>query len=221
MTIQIKNKYLKRLLKKTGVFSKKTGGSSNDIKNIIKGGGNCDIKLQTMLIDRANFLFKKVLITKANDKLFDNMSIFSSQPSTSGSFGSVISFRSFGSRSSQEIKSSIDELLSLIDNGDFTENSAISQAVPPRVIKRKKNIRVGESEQQIVLKYYNFDSNDDDPNAIYTGVINWKIGDVENVFKGRYKMNDGEPFFISGTLIRNNEEPIYILNHIAIDKELQ
>ena len=65
MAIQIKNKYLKRLLKKTKVMSKKMGGSST-IENIIKGGTVTE-NITNILTERAKALFSIARIKKAAD----------------------------------------------------------------------------------------------------------------------------------------------------------
>ena len=72
MAIQIKNKYLKQLLKKTGIVLKKTdvslkktGGSSNTYT--IKGGDSEHVK--KIMTERAQELFTIALIKKASTKI--------------------------------------------------------------------------------------------------------------------------------------------------------
>jgi serine/threonine protein kinase len=213
MAIQIKNKYLKRLLKKTGFFSKKTGGSSNDIKNIIKGGGReCSEDLKTILTERANQLFKMELLKNASE------SISNSSRSTFGSFSSITPI---------DLKGKIDTLVHRIDDVNFdsssesdigsSSNSSVDSKTPKTKPFTKTVLPItvssGDNKQQeITLQYYNLKrGSDHDKNALKYGIIKWQ----NKVYKGSYKMDEGEPFFISGQIIEddNTSDPTYIFNH--------
>ena len=223
MTIQIKNKYLKRLLKKTGIV---IGGSSNDITKIIKGGGRPE-ELQKILTERANQLFKIALITIASSSISDT---------SKSKFISPIPLEP------KIIKGKIDTLVKYIDDKDFdffsdssvsntkssysqsnhsesSSESFITISSKNSFVKKAEPITVAvgnDDVKEITLQYYNLKKDDDDdPNTIKIGVIKW--GD--NVYKGEYKMNKGVPVFVSGTLKQGNIDPLYMLNDRVVTDE--
>ena len=214
MAIQIKNKYLQRLLKKTGVVSKKTGGSSNYIKNIIKGGGaKCSDPLTQALTKRADALFKLALIQSASSRIHDSSS------SNSIFFESV----SDASTPRVDIKQNIDNLVQNISDADFsydlyTSDSSIETASTDSSLKsiivttKEIEIEVGDGEGKKNIKlqyyYYNKDDDSDDPHAIRAGGIKWDEYD----YKGEFTMDNGVPFFVAGKLTYQDGSVVYILN---------
>jgi hypothetical protein len=205
MAIQIKNKYLKRLLKKTEVITKKTGGSST-IEKVIKGGGPCPDNIQTVLNNRAQELFTIALIKQVADAIPSESERGRRRHKRRGKIEGI-----------STLAPKIKALVNLIPT-DINDDKFITIADVARITIDDSTDQTTMDKPNIPIQYYNIDKNATDEDDIKTGIVKWTTDGNEKMFKGKFKMaDDGEPTWIAGTFYEKGETQNSIFNGVVID----